>query len=113
MCNTLVYREGVDFKVTCFKFMTVFITRRDAAFFLAIVTTILPLCLPGNSTFYAPFDISQQTAVMLDESRGREASTGWVWGLLSGHSREEGEGERDDNKDVCIVDKICNSAGHK
>jgi len=34
-----------------------------------------------------------QTAVMFDESRGREASTGWVWGLLSGHSFGEVEGE--------------------
>jgi len=32
-----------------------------------------------------------QTAVMLD-SRGREASVGWVRGLLSGHSCEEVEG---------------------
>jgi len=34
-----------------------------------------------------------QTAVMFDESRGREASTGWVWELLSGHSCEQVEGE--------------------
>jgi len=54
-----------------------------------------------------------QTAVMLDESRGREASTGWVWGLLSGHSCELVEGERDDNKEVYFVDRISNSAGHK
>ena len=31
MCSILVYCEGVDFKVTGIKFMTVFITRRDAA----------------------------------------------------------------------------------
>jgi len=31
--NILVFCEDVDFKVTCFKFMTVFITRRDAACF--------------------------------------------------------------------------------
>jgi len=46
---------------------------------LAIVATILLLCLSGNSTFYAPFGMHHQTAVMLDDSRGREASTGWVW----------------------------------
>jgi len=31
--NILVHCEGVDFKVTGIKFMTVFITRRDAACF--------------------------------------------------------------------------------
>jgi len=31
VCSILVYCEGVDFKVTGIKFMTVFITRRDAA----------------------------------------------------------------------------------
>jgi len=31
--NTLVHCEGVDFRVTGIKFMTVFITRRDAACF--------------------------------------------------------------------------------
>jgi len=46
---------------------------------LARVTTILPLYLSVNSTFYAPFGMHQQTAVMLEESRGGEASTGWVW----------------------------------
>jgi len=33
VCNILVHCEGVDFSVTCIKFMTVFITRRDAACF--------------------------------------------------------------------------------
>jgi len=33
------------------------------------------------------------TAVELEESRGREASTGWVRGLLSRHLCEEVEGE--------------------
>ena len=55
---------------------------------LARVTTIVPLSLSGNRTFYTPFGIHYQTAVMLD-SRGREASTGWGRGLLSGHSCEE------------------------
>jgi len=36
---------------------------------------------------------NSHTAVMLDDSRGREASTGWVWGLLSGHWCEQVEGE--------------------
>jgi len=34
-----------------------------------------------------------QTTVKLDESRGREANTGWVWGLLSGQWGEQVEGE--------------------
>jgi len=34
-----------------------------------------------------------QTAVMLEESRGREASIGWVWGLLSGQWGEQVEVE--------------------
>ena len=58
---------------------------------LAGVATIVPLCLSANRTFFTPFGIHHQTAVMLD-SRGREASTGCVRGLLSGHSCEEAEG---------------------
>jgi len=59
---------------------------------LARVTTTLPLCLPGNSTFYALSSYINQ-AVMLDRSRGCEASTGWVWGLLSRHWCGQVEGE--------------------
>jgi len=36
---------------------------------------------------------NNQPAVMLDESTGREACTGWVWGLLSGQWCEQVEGE--------------------
>jgi len=61
VCCTLVRCEGEGFKVTGIKFMTVFITRRDAACFLAWVTKILPLYLHGNGTFCAPFG-SQQSA---------------------------------------------------
>ena len=52
MCCTLVRCEGVGFKVTGIKFMTVFIKRKDAACFLAWVTTILPFYLPGKGIFY-------------------------------------------------------------
>jgi len=34
-----------------------------------------------------------QTTVTFDESRGREANTGWVWGLLGGNWCEKVEGE--------------------
>ena len=60
---------------------------------LARVTTIVPHCLPGNRTTYTPFSAYiTQTAVMPDDSRGRETGTGWARGLLSGHACEEGEG---------------------
>jgi len=48
-----------------------------------------------------------------EEIRGREASTDWVWGLLSGQSCEQVEGKRDGNKEVQFVDTISKSAGHK
>jgi hypothetical protein len=49
----------VGFKVTGIKFMTAFIVRKDAACFLAWVTTILPLYLPGKCIFYkyTPFAV--------------------------------------------------------
>jgi len=56
---------------------------------------------------------TNQTAVMLDDIRGHEVSTGWVWGLLSGQRCEQVEGECDDNKTVYFVQSVCNSAGHK
>jgi len=59
---TLVRCECVGFKVTGIKFMAVFITRRNAVCFLAGFTTILPLCLPGNFTFYAPFGLQQSAS---------------------------------------------------
>jgi len=52
VCCTLVRCEGVGFKVTGIKFMTAFIVRKDAACFLAWVTTILPFYLPGKGIFY-------------------------------------------------------------
>jgi len=56
-----------------------------------------------------------QTSVMLDDRRGREASTGWVWGLLSGQDTGVSrlKRKRDGNKEVYFVGTICNSAGHK
>ena len=54
-----------------------------------------------------------QTAVMLDESRGCEASTGWVWELLADTRVRRLKGKRDDNKEVYFVDTICNGTGHK
>ena len=55
------------------------------------------------------------TAVMLDDSRGCEASTGWVWGLLSGQGTgvSRAKGKCNGDKEVYFVGTICNSAGHK
>jgi len=79
MCCTLACCESVGFKFTGIKFMTLLIKRRNAASFLAWVTTILPLYFPGT-VHSVPFSAySNQSAVVLDKSRGCEASTGWVW----------------------------------
>jgi hypothetical protein len=43
----------VGFKVTGIRFMAVFITRRDAACFLAMFTKILPLYLPKKGRLTA------------------------------------------------------------
>ena len=59
---------------------------------LARVTTIVPLCLPGNRTFYTHFQHTSIRQLLCVIDRGREASTGWIRGLLSGHSCEEVEG---------------------
>jgi len=74
VCCTLVRCEVVGFKVTGIKFMTVFITRKDAACFLATFTKILPLYLPKKGRFTA---LSQLLCLMT--VFGREASTGCVW----------------------------------
>ena len=58
VCNILVYCEGVDFRVNGFKFMAVY-HAKGCWMLLARVTTISPLCLPGNGTFYALFGIHQ------------------------------------------------------
>jgi len=58
VCNTLFHYEGVDCKVTGIKFMTVY-HAKGCGMLLATVSTILLLCVPGNSTFYGPFDIHQ------------------------------------------------------
>ena len=83
MYNILVQCEGVDFKVTGIKFMIVFIRRKRRRMLLARVATIVPLSVFLGTGHSVPlFGIHYQTAVRLD-SRGREASTGWVRGLLS------------------------------
>ena len=73
--------------------MTVFIKRRDAACFqLGLQPQYRSVSL-GTVHSMPLSTYINQTAVMFDESKGREASTGWVWGLLSGHWCEEVEGE--------------------
>ena len=80
---------------------------------LAVVTWTLPLYVPGNCTFCALSAHSNQPTVMLDNSRGCGVNTGWVWGLLSGHSVSGLKGKCDDYKEVHFVDTICNCAGQK
>jgi len=60
---------------------------------LAKVTTIPPLYLPGNSMSYAPFGHASFIELGSLRNRGREAGTGWVWGLFSGQGGEQVEGE--------------------
>jgi len=54
-----------------------------------------------------------QTAVMLEEIRGCEASTGWVWDFLVDTGVSRLKGKCDDNKEVHFVDTISKSAVHK
>jgi len=93
VCNTLVHCEGVDCKVTGIKFMTVFITRRDEACFQLGLQLHCRFVSLGTVHSMPLSAYINQTAVMLDESRGREASTGWVWGLLSEYACEQVEVE--------------------
>ena len=58
-CYILVYREGVDFKVTCIYVYDCVYHAKGCGMLLARVTTLSLRCLPGNSTFYAPFGIHQ------------------------------------------------------
>ena len=93
MCNILVYCEGVDFKATGIEFVTVFIMRRDAACFYLGLQPYCGFVSLGTVHSMLLSAYINQTAVMLDYSRGREANTGRVRGLLSGHSCEQVEAE--------------------
>ena len=52
---------------------------------------------------------------MLDQGCGRDANPSWgSETILDWHSSEQVKREtRDDNKEVCFVDEMSNSAGHK
>ena len=81
---------------------------------LARVTTTVPLCLQRTVHSMPLSAYINQAVVMLVESRGREASTGWVWGLLIADTRvSKLKGKCDGNIEVYFVDTICNCAGHK
>ena len=82
---------------------------------LTRVTTILPLCLPGNSTYIlCPFphtSIRQLLCLMRVEVL-KLVQAGFRDFLAdSGVRRLKGKG--DDSKEVYFVDITCNSAGHK
>jgi len=93
VCNILLCCEGVDCKVTGITFMAVFITRRDATCFSLGLQTYCRSVSLGTAHSMPPSAYINQTGFMLDESRGREASSGWVREFLSGHSCEQVEGE--------------------
>jgi hypothetical protein len=61
---------------------------------LAWVATIvvIPLCLFWEQDVLYPFSVYIIRQLLCLIERGREASTGWVRGLLSGHLCEEVEG---------------------
>ena len=50
-----------EFKVNGIKFMTV-CHAKECGMLLARVSTIQPLCLSGNGTFYTPFGIQQSAS---------------------------------------------------
>ena len=82
--------------------------------FLARVTTIVPLCLPGNIISYAPFrrtSIRQLLCLIRVEAvKLAQAAFG---DFLADTCVRKLKGERDDDKEVYFVDTISNSADHK
>ena len=79
MYNTLVHYERVNFKDIGINFMTVFIARSDAAcFYLGLQPYRRVVSLGTVHSMPLSVCISH-TAATLEESRDREASTGWVW----------------------------------
>ena len=113
MCNILVYCEGVGFKVTCIKFMTVSITRRDAACF-KLGLQPYPALSPWEQYILCPFRHTSigQLLCLIRVEAVKLAQAGFGDFLTdSGVSRLKGK--RDGNKEVHFVDTICDSTGHK
>jgi len=79
VCYTLVHCERVNFKVTGINFMTVFIVRREAACFELGVQSYRRVISLGTVRSMPLSACISQTAVKLEDNRGHEASTGWVW----------------------------------
>jgi len=84
--NILVFCGGVDFIVTGIKFDCVYYAK-GCGMLLTSVTTILPLCLPGNSTFYVPFGTHQPDSCCASLEAEKLAQAGFgdfladtVWG---------------------------------
>ena len=81
---------------------------------LARVTTIVPLCLPGNSTFYAPFrHTSIRQLLYLIRVEAVKLAQARFGDFLADTRVRRLKRKRDDNKEVYFVDTISNSAGHK
>ena len=57
--NILVHCEGVGLQGYWYQVYDRVYNAKGCGMLLARVTTIVLLCLPGNSTFYAPFGIHE------------------------------------------------------
>ena len=113
MCNILVYCEGVEFKVTSFTIMTVFITRRNAACFWLGYNHIAALS-PWEQHILCHFrhtSIRQLLCLMRVEAV-KLAQAGFE-DFLAGIRVRRLKGKRGGTKDEYFVDTISNSAGHK
>ena len=69
---------------------------------LARVTTILPLCLPGNSTFYAPFGMHARQLLCLMRVEAVKLAQAGFGDFLAGCCVNRLKGKRDCNKQVLI-----------
>ena len=80
---------------------------------LARVTTISPLRLSGNNTFYAPCGIhrTDNSLCLIRIEAEKLAQAGFGHFLADTRVRKL-KGNRDENKEVYFVDTIFNSAGH-
>ena len=78
LCNIVGNCEGVGCKVTVIEFMAVFITRSCAGMPLLWLQPYCCFVSLGTVHSVPPSSYLNQTALVLDDSRGCEANTGWV-----------------------------------
>jgi len=68
---------------------------------------------PWEQYILCPFRQASVGQLLSLRIGGREARTGWVEDFLAGTGESRLKGKRDYNKEVCTVDAISNSTGHK